>query len=306
METPQYLRKALIPMHADLRLAGLLPPLDAPHHLRATEWALYREGVVLNSDPASGSYVDIGLDRMAHVAQVRWAGSHGICGTGGRWAPRCMPADTAPPCAAATDAQHAPFVGFGLWAAWTHMAQVGSWLGCGLWAVGCGLRRWRLPAVAARSLPRPACGAAAAQCVPRNMRVTLRVGEEPKVEFMEAYGENMIQGQVRSARVCGRAGVCCAAVHAGHGREGYAPAAPAAGLVGLIAACHAAGGVCSRECGVQVWWLLLPSGQRHAALTGLPAAPPFWPRSWCRPPSRGSGTACTGATPRAWPRACMA
>lgn len=69
LETPQYLRKALIPMHPDLRLAGLLPPLDAPHHMRASEWKPYREGVVLQSRPGAGSYVDIGLDRTGFVPQ---------------------------------------------------------------------------------------------------------------------------------------------------------------------------------------------------------------------------------------------
>lgn len=29
--------RALIPMHPDLKYAGVLPPLDAPHHLRSTE-----------------------------------------------------------------------------------------------------------------------------------------------------------------------------------------------------------------------------------------------------------------------------
>lgn len=53
----------------DLRLAALLPPLDASHHLRATEWKPYREGVVLKTQPGVGSYVDIGLDRTAFVAQ---------------------------------------------------------------------------------------------------------------------------------------------------------------------------------------------------------------------------------------------
>jgi predicted SPOUT superfamily RNA methylase MTH1 len=70
LETPQYLRKALIPMHSDLRLAGLLPPLDAPHHMRASEWKQYREGLVLKVQPGVGSYVDIGLDRMAFVPQA--------------------------------------------------------------------------------------------------------------------------------------------------------------------------------------------------------------------------------------------
>ncbi|CAI5461127.1 unnamed protein product [Closterium sp. Yama58-4] len=38
LDTPQYLRRALIPLTPDLRLAGLLPPLDAPHHARMHEW----------------------------------------------------------------------------------------------------------------------------------------------------------------------------------------------------------------------------------------------------------------------------
>ncbi len=54
-------------MHADLRLAGTLPPLDAPHHMRATEWATYREGVVLSSVPGEGSLLNVGLDKVSHV-----------------------------------------------------------------------------------------------------------------------------------------------------------------------------------------------------------------------------------------------
>lgn len=38
--------------------------------MRASEWKPYREGLVLRSQPGAGSYVDIGLDRMAHVPQV--------------------------------------------------------------------------------------------------------------------------------------------------------------------------------------------------------------------------------------------
>lgn len=34
-ETPQYLRKALFPKSPALRFAGLMNPLDTPHHLRA-------------------------------------------------------------------------------------------------------------------------------------------------------------------------------------------------------------------------------------------------------------------------------
>lgn len=75
-------------MHPDLRLAGALPPLDAPHHARADEWTRWREGVVVASEvvrrggpPGSdvgvggggggggggGSVVDVGLDLPALV-----------------------------------------------------------------------------------------------------------------------------------------------------------------------------------------------------------------------------------------------
>jgi predicted SPOUT superfamily RNA methylase MTH1 len=47
VECPQYLRRKLFPMHPDLQFAGLLPPLDAPHHLRRGEVSRYREGVVV-------------------------------------------------------------------------------------------------------------------------------------------------------------------------------------------------------------------------------------------------------------------
>eukprot|EP00475_Leptophrys_vorax_P026585 TRINITY_DN3764_c0_g2_i1.p1 TRINITY_DN3764_c0_g2~~TRINITY_DN3764_c0_g2_i1.p1 ORF type:complete len:411 (-),score=132.23 TRINITY_DN3764_c0_g2_i1:39-1271(-) len=47
LETPQYLRKLLFPLDPDLRFAGLQNPLDAPHHVRATEKSAFREGVVV-------------------------------------------------------------------------------------------------------------------------------------------------------------------------------------------------------------------------------------------------------------------
>lgn len=47
LEGRRYLRRSLFPMHPDLRLAGLLPPLDLPHHLRREDESRWREGVVL-------------------------------------------------------------------------------------------------------------------------------------------------------------------------------------------------------------------------------------------------------------------
>lgn len=42
LECPQYLRKYLFPIHKDLQFAGLLNPLDAPHHLRQKDDFLFR------------------------------------------------------------------------------------------------------------------------------------------------------------------------------------------------------------------------------------------------------------------------
>ncbi|MBW0475957.1 hypothetical protein O181_015672 [Austropuccinia psidii MF-1] len=50
LECPQYLRKSLFPLHPDLRLAGLLPPLDLPHHFRREHNTPWREGCILPLD----------------------------------------------------------------------------------------------------------------------------------------------------------------------------------------------------------------------------------------------------------------
>jgi hypothetical protein len=69
LETPQYLRRALFPMHSDLSCAGLLNPLDCPHHLRGHEWSAYREGVVVDRPlkDKEGSHVHVGLQREVVV-----------------------------------------------------------------------------------------------------------------------------------------------------------------------------------------------------------------------------------------------
>lgn len=53
----------LIPIHDDLRFVGSLPPLDAPHHQRSSEWNRFREGVVLKFKN-NKSIVDIGLEKV--------------------------------------------------------------------------------------------------------------------------------------------------------------------------------------------------------------------------------------------------
>ncbi|XP_047181557.1 putative methyltransferase C9orf114 isoform X2 [Vigna umbellata] len=72
LETPQYLRKALFRMHNSLRFVGLLPPLDAPHHLRKHEWGPYREGVTVKErDSNSGAtLVDVGLVKNVIVDEI--------------------------------------------------------------------------------------------------------------------------------------------------------------------------------------------------------------------------------------------
>jgi predicted SPOUT superfamily RNA methylase MTH1 len=54
-ECPQYLRKHFFPLHSDLQYTGLLPPMDAPHHVRATDRCVYREGVVLRHAKDGGT-----------------------------------------------------------------------------------------------------------------------------------------------------------------------------------------------------------------------------------------------------------
>lgn len=63
LECPQYLRKHFFPLHKDLEFAGLLNPLDAPHHLRSTNDFKFREGITMNKNvkPGRGSQVNVGL-----------------------------------------------------------------------------------------------------------------------------------------------------------------------------------------------------------------------------------------------------
>ena len=70
LETPQYLRKTLFPMSEDLKLSGLMNPLESQHHLRKDEWSQYREGCILDR-PVNGDYswVNIGLNKDCKINQ---------------------------------------------------------------------------------------------------------------------------------------------------------------------------------------------------------------------------------------------
>lgn len=63
LETPQYLRKALIPLNDDLQNAGLMNPLECDHHLKIDEWCPYRDGVTLDRPTKKDdtAWVNIGL-----------------------------------------------------------------------------------------------------------------------------------------------------------------------------------------------------------------------------------------------------
>ncbi|UKK00262.2 hypothetical protein MACK_000332 [Theileria orientalis] len=70
LETPQYLRKFLFPMDPTLKYAGLQNPVNAPHHLRSSEWLPYREGVVrlIRRDSSYTSlYADCGIFSSVRV-----------------------------------------------------------------------------------------------------------------------------------------------------------------------------------------------------------------------------------------------
>ena len=61
-ECPQYMRRVFFPMHPDLQFAGLLAPVDAPHHVRAEDHCKFREGVVMEKQgPGGGSLVNCGI-----------------------------------------------------------------------------------------------------------------------------------------------------------------------------------------------------------------------------------------------------
>ncbi|KAM8742943.1 putative methyltransferase C9orf114 homolog [Acanthopagrus schlegelii] len=69
LECPQYLRKCFFPKHPDLQYAGLLNPLDSPHHMRIDDESDYREGVVLDrtTKPGRGSLVNCGMRKEVRI-----------------------------------------------------------------------------------------------------------------------------------------------------------------------------------------------------------------------------------------------
>lgn len=71
-ECPQYLRRQFFGMHPDLQFAGLLSPLDAPHHVREGDRCLFREGVVYDkTGPNGNSVVNCGIrNQLVEIDRV--------------------------------------------------------------------------------------------------------------------------------------------------------------------------------------------------------------------------------------------
>ena len=57
-------------------VAGVLNPLDCPHHVRADQYSPYREGVVLDKPvrEGKGSFVNVGLKPEAQIDKKLQAG----------------------------------------------------------------------------------------------------------------------------------------------------------------------------------------------------------------------------------------
>jgi methyltransferase len=76
-ETPIYLRRALIPQHADLSCASMNPSLEAPHHVKMHERCTFREGIIMKKPPGNrpnnggtGSFVEVGLKLPCLIDRV--------------------------------------------------------------------------------------------------------------------------------------------------------------------------------------------------------------------------------------------
>jgi predicted SPOUT superfamily RNA methylase MTH1 len=71
LETPQYLRKSLFPISQELKYVGLMAPLECFHHLKASEFCQWREGITLNrpTKDKDGSWCDVGLYKQLKLEQ---------------------------------------------------------------------------------------------------------------------------------------------------------------------------------------------------------------------------------------------
>ena len=71
LEAPPFMRKALFPLHPNLRMTATLPNLELPHHPNPREWLPYREGVATTDKTSSGkgTVVDLGLEKPVEIEE---------------------------------------------------------------------------------------------------------------------------------------------------------------------------------------------------------------------------------------------
>ncbi|MEM4139564.1 MAG: putative RNA uridine N3 methyltransferase [Nitrososphaeria archaeon] len=82
IETPQYLRKRLFPLSANLKEVGVLPPLRTPHHkswipLNELKVGEIREGVIFRS--GGSLWADLGLDQPIKFIGSAYEGERVTC-----------------------------------------------------------------------------------------------------------------------------------------------------------------------------------------------------------------------------------
>lgn len=71
MEMPPFMRRTLLPLHPNLKAAGLMASLDIPSHPHHTDWLPYCEGVTTSGALANGSgtLVDVGRKTPITISQ---------------------------------------------------------------------------------------------------------------------------------------------------------------------------------------------------------------------------------------------
>lgn len=78
-------------MHPALRLAGLLPPLDMPHHVRRGEETPFRDGVVVSNNIYDNTMsVDVGMDQPLTISGSAPDNTRVTVELQGRQAPRIV------------------------------------------------------------------------------------------------------------------------------------------------------------------------------------------------------------------------
>ncbi|KAL4729226.1 hypothetical protein ACLX1H_003637 [Fusarium chlamydosporum] len=69
LEAPPFMRKALFPLHPNLRLTAMLPTLDMPHHPNPRDYFPYAEGVAIAGQTSTGhgTLVECGSENPVEI-----------------------------------------------------------------------------------------------------------------------------------------------------------------------------------------------------------------------------------------------